>query len=157
MSVDRGGSAEFGRWLARQAEEIPAWFSLSHKRLHFDLMNRLIEDSPVGDPDQWAPQSKPPPKGYTGGRFRGNWQSATPSDSKQREVRRAEDRSESEVKLANVGDVSALQPYSRTFLMNNVPYSIRLAEGWSKQTPNTWVQDAIDAAAEEFSRSTSVD
>ena len=169
-----GGPLEFRRWLDKQIDkEIPNWQSKLHRTLHLQvvgatmgggLRSGVVDSSPVGDPDQWLslrPRSniatrkvtrRKAPSGYTGGRFRGNWQSSHPSDSKRQEVRQAEMRSESEVKGQNSRDISTLRAYSRSYLVNNVPYSIRLAEGWSRQAPNGWVEDVIDRVAAQFGR-----
>jgi len=44
------------------------------KKIAIELLGRIIEKTPVGNPDLWKESSLPAPKGYVGGRARANWQ-----------------------------------------------------------------------------------
>ena len=86
--------------------------------------------SPVGDATYWK---NPPPKGYVGGHFRGNWQLGV-------DVRPAgeipgADPSGTETQgriMASIPDEAAGKVF---YLMNNVPYANRIEDGWSRQAP----------------------
>jgi len=92
--------------------------------------SRLVQRSPVGDASYW--KSKPP-KGYVGGRFRGNWQMTIGSPASGSTGATDPDGSAtisshaSVVAQAKAGDV--------IYLMNNLPYSKRIEQGWSRQAP----------------------
>lgn len=86
--------------------------------------------SPVGDATYWK---NPPPKGYIGGHFRGNWQlgvgvmpvgeipGVDPSGGK------AQARILAEIPNQAAGKVF--------WLANNAPYAQRLEHGYSRQAP----------------------
>jgi hypothetical protein len=86
--------------------------------------------SPVGDATYWT---HPAPKGYVGGRFRGNWQlgvGVIPSGETG-----AIDPSGAETQgriIASIPNDAAGRVY---YLFNNVPYAQRIEEGWSRQAP----------------------
>lgn len=88
------------------------------------------------------------PKGYTGGRFRGNWQVGFNS-APQNEVART-DPSGAET-LADGGAILAGFKASDTqsiYFVNNVPYAVRLEFGHSKQAPRGMVR----ITAQEFQK-----
>jgi hypothetical protein len=100
----------------------------------------LDKRSPVGDTDYWK---NPPPKGYTGGRFRGNWQlgvGTIPSSGAL--LRDSLGRFRAHVDptgAATQGRIIASIPGQAAgkvyYLVNNVPYARRIEEGWSRQAP----------------------
>lgn len=90
----------------------------------------LDKRSPVGDASYWK---HPPPKGYVGGRFRGNWQlgvGVRPTG----ETGRID-----QTGTATLGTITAKIPVHPAgqvfFLSNNVPYAQRIENGWSRQAP----------------------
>lgn len=90
--------------------------------------------SPVGDALYWQ---SPPPKGYIGGHFRGNWQlgiGALPVG----EIPGADPTGAAAQTriLAAVPDEAAGRVY---FIANNAPYAMRLEQGWSRQAPEGMV------------------
>lgn len=94
------------------------------------IAHKLDERSPVGDATYW--KSKPP-KGYVGGRFRGNWQlgvGTIPAG----ETGRIDPRG-----AATLGAIVAEIPTKAAgkiyYLANNVPYAQRIEDGWSRQAP----------------------
>jgi hypothetical protein len=94
------------------------------------IAQRLDERSPVGDASYW--KSKPP-KGYVGGRFRGNWQLGVGSIPVG-ETGRVDPAGE-----ATLGAIIAEIPTEAAgkvfFLANNVPYAQPLEDGHSRQAP----------------------
>lgn len=90
----------------------------------------LDERSPVGDARYWK---NPPPKGYVGGRFRGNWQlgvGTIPAG----ETGRIDTGGGATLNaiIAEVPEQAAGKVY---YLANNVPYARRIEDGWSRQAP----------------------
>lgn len=86
--------------------------------------------SPVGDAKYWQ---SPPPKGYVGGRFRGNWQLGV-------NVRPGGELSRIDpTGSATQGEIVAAIPESAAgnvyYITNNLPYANRLEEGYSRQAP----------------------
>lgn len=127
------------------------------RKVVIDVGSSLVEKSPVGDAVAW--KSKPP-KGYVGGRFRGNWQYGNLSEAG---VPMAElpdidptgqvsiDRIEAGVPMAAAGKLHIIK--------NNLPYAQRLEDGWSKQAPSGMVgltvaeyQTIVGAAAESVNK-----
>lgn len=86
--------------------------------------------SPVGDGSYWK---SPPPKGYTGGRFRGNWQLGVGV------VPGGETGTIDKTGAETQGRIIATVPEQASglvyFLVNNVPYARRIEDGWSRQAP----------------------
>lgn len=90
----------------------------------------LDSRSPVGDGTYWK---NPPPKGYVGGRFRGNWQLGVdirPAGETGR-IDRAGGETQATI-LASIPDEAAGKIY---YLVNNVPYANAIEEGHSRQAP----------------------
>lgn len=144
------------------------------------ILARLIERSPVGNPELWAVNTgavrllnahaeanaarraagkksirKLPkgsairaPQGYTGGRFRGNWQVSfgAPSQGETGVV----DKSGAQTLAtgsAVLAQFNAANDYV-IYFVNNVPYAVRLEFGHSKQAPNGMVR----VTAQEFQK-----
>ena len=88
------------------------------------------------------------PKGYTGGRFRGNWQ-VTFETPAQGETGRPDKFG---VETLNRGAAILAQFYasqdSVIYFTNNVPYAVRLEFGYSSQAPNGMVR----VTAQEFQK-----
>ena len=90
----------------------------------------LDRRSPGGDGSYWK---NPPPKGYTGGRFRGNWQlgvGVAPAGETG-----AFDKSGAETQGRIIAAVPQNAAGNVFYLMNNVPYARRIEDGWSRQAP----------------------
>lgn len=101
------------------------------RKIVLDLGTRIVEKSPVGDANLW---SSPPPPGYVGGRFRGNWQygfNEIPVDV----LETVDPTGAESVKRILLG--SARSPTAGIhYVSNNLPYAQRLEEGWSSQAPS---------------------
>lgn len=122
-------------------ETVPKQHLAVQKKIAIDLLSRIIEKTPVGNPSIWAESSLPPPKGYVGGRARANWQisvGAPGSDASQAP----------ETGVATRHPISGLQEAAgftamatakagaTIWIYNNVRYIKRLEDGWShKQAP----------------------
>lgn len=103
----------------------------------FKISERIMFRSPVGDPAYW--QSKYKPAGYVGGAFRANWQygfNQQPSG----EVAGTDKSGRATLAKIKAG-INSSPVYGIHYLVNNLPYSIRLENGWSKrQAPGGMVK-----------------
>ena len=118
-------------------------------------MHDLVEDvvgyvvvqidsrSPVGNPATWK---NPPPAGYVGGRFRGNWQlgvGVVPAG-----VLARIDPGGSATVTAAIAEIPRDAAGRVFFYVNNLPYAQRLEHGHSTQAPAGMVGlTLIDALA----------
>lgn len=90
----------------------------------------LDRRSPVGDATYWQ---SPPPKGYIGGRFRGNWQlgvDVRPAGETGR-IDPSGSETQGEI-IARIPQEAAGKVY---YLLNNVDYAQPIEEGHSQQAP----------------------
>jgi len=135
--------------IARFVEKAKGNADLVVRKVALDVFSRVIEKSPVGNPDLWK---HPAPPGYTGGRFKSNWLVAIGSIPEGTtvaiDVSAAITRVEAETLGAKAGDV--------IYLVNNLPYARALEYGHSTQAPvgmvRLTVQEfgaIVDAAASE--------
>jgi hypothetical protein len=91
---------------------------------------RLVQRSPVGDASYWL---HPPPKGYVGGRFRGNWQMSIGSPMPG--TLDVIDKDGQATLAAHSTVVAAARAGNVFYITNNLPYAKRIEEGWSRQAP----------------------
>lgn len=113
------------------------------------IAQRLDERSPVGDAVYW--RSKPP-KGYIGGRFRGNWQLGV-GTLPHGETGRVDPAGASTVS-AIIAEIPTEAAGKVFWLANNVPYADAIEHGHSRQAPQGLVgltamefQSIVDGAA----------
>lgn len=115
------------------------------------LSRRIIQYTPVGNPDLWIGR---PPAGYTGGQAKGHWVASIGSSSAaltgnidpngQETINGITATAE-----GSVGDVF--------YLVNNLPYIRRLEyEGWSQQAPDGMVRRAVSELPVAFREALSV-
>lgn len=96
----------------------------------FGIAAEVVRRSPVGDASYWQ---SPAPKGYVGGRFRGNWQIGVNLRISAETPRIDRDGVETlRAVEAAIPDEATGNVY---FLTNNVPYAQRLEMGHSRQAP----------------------
>jgi hypothetical protein len=128
-----------------------------HKQITLDILARLVNKSPVGNPSRWKvnlyglkKKSKQRKfKGYIGGTFRGFWQTYAGSDPGTGSPPPPEGtrpRSASEARSAGAAAVRGLVPFSTTHIVNGLPYAERLNTGWSSQAPAGFFELAIAEA-----------
>jgi len=104
------------------------------KKIAIDLLARIIEKTPVGNPDLWAESSLPPPKGYVGGRARANWQidTRTPGNSELDAI----DPDGNVTTTIGLSKLAKAKAGGTIWIYNNLRYITRLEDGWSyKQAP----------------------
>lgn len=131
------------------AEKTSAKTDAIIRKIVIDLGTSLVMKSPVGDGKYWK---HPPPKGYTGGRFRANWQYGlgAPVLATSEKI----DKEGAATINAIVGKVDNEATGKVHYLTNSLPYADRLENGWSRQAPNGMVgltvlefQPIVEAAA----------
>jgi hypothetical protein len=108
---------------------------LAIKRIIAGVADSVIHMSPVGDASYWQ---SPPPKGYSGGRFRGNWDYGfrSPPSGTFNVIDKTGDLSMSRITLKMPeGKLAG----SIHWIANNLPYARRLEDGWSRQAPQGMV------------------
>ena len=115
-------------------ETVPEQHLKLQKKIAIDLLARIIDKTPVGNPDLWAASSLPPPPGYVGGRARANWQISTASPpSKPID---AIDPQGDVTETVGLTKLATAKAGGTIWIYNNVRYIKRLEDGWShKQAP----------------------
>jgi hypothetical protein len=101
------------------------------KVIIFSLDRKIMKKSPVGDPDSWQRPELAPP-GYTGGRFRVNWQlgvNTIPGG----EIEGIDKTGESTL-AKHAAQIPRLAGGHVYYLVNNVPYAQALEDGHSSQS-----------------------
>ncbi len=97
-----------------------------------NLFEAVISQTPVGQPDYWKNK---PPKGYSGGLLKGNWQ-FTKNAPATGELDRKDKDGGATVALMSKGlDSVNFGKDFNFFLTNNLPYAVAIEEGGSPQTP----------------------
>ena len=117
-------------------EKTTSNIELAIKSIVAGVAESVIEMSPVGDATAWK---SPPPIGYTGGRFRGNWDygfNAAPN-TEYAIIDKSGSISMGRIDTKLVGKKMAGNVH---FLANNLPYAQRLEDGWSNQAPQGMIQ-----------------
>lgn len=122
----------FNKRLADFSDLIPEKHILFQKKIVLDLLTKIVERTPVGNPDLWQNPNAAPP-GYVGGRARANWQvRRTLTDNQLEKVDQSQDGQETVDR--GLADLSKIQkPYGIIWIFNNLPYIVRLEQGWSSQ------------------------
>lgn len=136
---------DFSSKLTELTKKIPQEAML--KLVRYFLLTALrgvVFKSPVGNPDLWKHKA---PRGYVGGQFRGNW-SLSMGGTVGDVISQGKKSGDQVVgQLAN--SISGIQdPFQKFYLINNLPYALKLEHGWSTQAPGP---DAIvGSTAEEI-------
>lgn len=117
--------------LSKFVEKAKANAELVVQKVAIDMLYRVVDRSPVGNPDLWK---SPAPAGYVGGRFRANWQVSF--DVPKLEAIQKVDAAGGSTKQAGATMIQAFTTANQSiWMMNNVPYAIPLEYGHSKQSP----------------------
>jgi hypothetical protein len=100
------------------------------RKVAIDVMARVVDRSPVGNPTLWK---SPPPAGYVGGRFRANW--TLQVGSIDYTTTQATDAGGEATK----GRLAAALPDKVAgtiiYIANSLPYAWKLETGHSTQSP----------------------
>jgi hypothetical protein len=136
--------------LQRFAEKTKEKADLAVGNIVARVSAELDRRSPVGDATYWK---NPPPKGYTGGRFRGNWQlgvGTIPAGETGRI-----DKTGAATQGAIIAEIPTQAAGRVYWLANNVPYAEAIERGHSRQAPSGLVgltaimfQQIVDDAVE---------
>lgn len=106
------------------------------RKVVLDVGTSVVEKSPVGDGKFWK---SPPPPGYVGGRFRGNWQytfNAIPKG----QLNIIDPSGSISIGRISKGLGGQTNVAGIHYVSNNLPYAQRLEEGWSyRQAPQGMV------------------
>ena len=122
--------------LQKFAKKTNANTELLVKSVVAGVAESIVEMSPVGDATAWA---SPPPKGYTGGRFRGNWDygfNITPRT----EFDVIDKTGAISLNRVDTGMIGKKMAGNVHYIANNLPYAQRLEDGWSNQAPSGMVR-----------------
>lgn len=108
------------------------------KAIAAQLFRSIVLKNPVGNPLLWK---NPPPPGYVGGRSRGNWQIGLNAFTDVETGRI--DASGGPTISVGLSKLAPAKPYGVIWIYNNVPYIVRLENGWSTQAPSGMVGIAL--------------
>lgn len=143
MSNIREFELEINRWTR---ERLPEELRLFTIKVASELFRGIVLSSPVGNPALW--KGKAPP-GYVGGAFRGNWQvtlgqpATTPIS--------AIDQSGGPTIAKGVAVILQVRPFQTIWLVNALPYALRIEQGWStQQAPSGVVEINIIRVSSRF-------
>ena len=103
------------------------------------LFSKVILRTPVGNTSLW--KTKYPPKGYVGGRLRGNWQAQINSPASG-ELDVKDDKGGKTIAKAS-GVIGKFKIGDSIFLVNNLPYAEPAENGRSTQAPSGMVKVTI--------------
>lgn len=119
---------------------------LAVKKGCIEVLQDIIRTSPVGQPELWQGYA---PKDYRAGRFRGNWQ-VTFDVPATGELDRIDPTGMETLKdgIEQIGQYTYKDHF--VYFTNNLPYSVRLELGYSKQAPNGIVRVAALNATTHF-------
>jgi len=123
----------------------PGWIDGVTRKVVFELAERAVFRSPVGDSRYWQ---SPAPPGYAGGHFRRNWQygfGTIPS---------------SELTGTDPSGASAIAAIQMAasgrrgvhYIANTAPYAQRLEEGWSRSQAPFGIVNLIELEFPEVVR-----
>lgn len=131
-------------------KKVTAKTELAVKSIVAGVAESVVEMSPVGDASYWI---NPAPAGYTGGRFRANWDygfnslPTTQYDVVDATIATSMNRIDS-------GFTGKQMAGNVHYICNNIAYGPRLENGYSRQAPNGFVmltvikfQSIVDNAA----------
>lgn len=128
-------------------KDVPEAAVAFHKQVTLDLLRRVVDKSPVGNPSLWKSKA---PKGYIGGSFRNFWQVYTGSDPGNGALPPPKGTQAKPVPGATGrAALAGLVPFSTTYIVNGLPYAKRLNEGWSSVAPAGFVEMALAEVAND--------
>lgn len=126
----------------------------SCQKIAMECWKRVIEKSPVGNPKNWSAEFKAVgiklgwfDKNYKGGRFRANWgvSIGSPYTGTNEDIDPTKTGTRGGKTSAKaVMDTTAWDAKKSIFLCNNLPYSLRLENGYSRtQAPAGMVRISV--------------
>ena len=130
-------TVDLNKWIAKTQESTEKLV----REVVFGLSERIVERTPVGNPDGPPKWKSPPPPGYVGGRARANWQygfNAPP----QGDLPDVDASGRASLNRVNAG-VKAAKAAGVHYIVNNLPYAQALEDGHSTQSPHGMVRLAV--------------
>lgn len=126
-------------------ERIPEEHRRFTMKIALELLRGIVLSSPVGNPALWKGRAPP---GYVGGAFRGNWQVSLglPASGALDEI----DRSGGPTIARGLSVVAGVAPFQTIWLQNNLPYALRIEQGWSTQAPTGVVETNLIRVSSRF-------
>ena len=114
----------------------------------------LVNASPVGAPELGQSSGRDSARVVTwAGHFRRNWQVGVGIDPTA-EIEGGEGSGQAEVIAAGGVVIKRSAKFGQlAFIVNNVPYANRLADGHSGQAPAGWIDAGVNAIVRAFDRS----
>ena len=131
--------AKFNKALDKAAEKLTkVQWPIFYQKIGLDFLRGVVLKTPVGNPDLWKTK---PPSGYVGGRARGNWQVAMGGRTNEDEIKETDADGGKTISAGSSSLAAKIRssPFSSIHIFNNVPYIVRLEEGWSSQAPSGMV------------------
>lgn len=126
----------FKRDMQKAEKEIEKAAAKAISAASIKLFSAIVMATPVGNPSLW--KTKYPPKGYTGGRLRANWNA---SIGKADSSVTSETDSSGNSTASKGAVLSNFKLSDRAiYLSNNLPYALRVENGWSQQRPKGMVR-----------------
>jgi hypothetical protein len=135
--------AAFKLDIAKFAAKAREKADLVARKVVFDLGSSVIMMTPVGNPNLWK---HPGPKGYVGGRLRGNWQFAidAPPDGEFEVPDPSGDGSRANILGASAG----FSMGDTGYIANNLSYAWSIEMGHSTQAPAGMVRVTVERFTE---------
>lgn len=130
--------ANFSASLRNEIRQLNNDIDLTIRTVLFRFSAKLVERSPVGNPDLWQTNA---PAGYVGGHFRSQWQhgfNAAPNTELS-----TTDSSGEATKFRIRGSIFNSPVAGMHWIVNMAPYAQRLEDGHSSQAPSGIVSLAI--------------
>ncbi|MDT8372017.1 MAG: hypothetical protein RQ783_08520 [Gammaproteobacteria bacterium] len=131
----------FSSDLNRIVKKTNSKFDKLFRFVTIEALSSVVRLSPVGNPSLW--QTKYPPTGYVGGRFRGNWQVSInqPATSELNTF----DKTGAATISKGTKEANQLKAGQTSFVVNNLAYARKLeyggvGNGGSSQAPNGMVR-----------------
>ena len=109
------------------------------RAVSLEMFGRIVTLTPVGNTGLW--KTKYPPKGYVGGRLRGNWQYTLGKPASGTLKTPDKSGKTSIAKAANKSSIFRLG--GKIFITNNLPYAIPIENGHSSQAPAGMVKITV--------------
>lgn len=127
-------AVDLNKWIAKTNENIEKLV----REVVIGLSERVIERTPVGNPDLWK---GPPPPGYVGGRARANWQYGFGAEP-EGDLPDIDASGKASINRIVAG-AKASPAAGIHYIVNNLPYAQALEDGHSTQAPNGMVGLAV--------------
>ncbi|MGJ8525181.1 hypothetical protein LMG33818_000889 [Halomonadaceae bacterium LMG 33818] len=125
--------------------------------ISMQVLAEVVSLSPVGDRTLWKINKEREkrglkgllPKGYIGGAFRANHIVSLGTPDNSYNVQNKDEVGNKTIAAGNE-KIAESRPFTVIYIQNNMPYAVRLEQGWSTQAPAGWFMTAFDRVAEAY-------